>query len=371
MTPPRPAAPEARARQTRPPAPDHPFQADLGPLIELVPLLAGRRVLVVGDMLADHYIVGRTSRISREAPVLILKYQEERTVPGQAANTAANIAALRGRPTVLGLIGRDTAGRALKTALRKAGVDIRGLMEPKGYATLVKTRILAGGHHTARQQVIRIDDDDRSRPPDGATTAVAAALTRAADADDGPCVLVVSDYGYGLVGPEVWEAATAAARRRGIPLILDSRHQMNLLRGATLVTPNEEEAVIASGPGAALSSGPGSGAARDIDAVGRALLRATGAANVLITRGNEGMALFRPRRAAVRFPIHGTDECTDVTGAGDTVVAAVSLAMAAGADPERAARLANMAGAVVVGKLGTATASAIELLAAMGAGPAD
>ncbi len=171
-------------------------------LAKVVRAFAGRRVLVAGDMLADHYIYGRTSRISREAPVLILKYQEERTVPGQAANTASNIAALGGRVVPVGVIGRDVAGRALKAALKAHGVRPDTLLELKGFSTLTKTRILAGGHHTCRQQVIRIDDDERLEIGAEIRAQLSEVIRREGKTADG---IVVSDYGYGLVTEEVWK----------------------------------------------------------------------------------------------------------------------------------------------------------------------
>lgn len=343
-----------RAQRKRGGAVGLPSRDSIQALMEVARSFAGRRVVLVGDMLADHYLYGKTSRISREAPVLILKYQEKWTVPGQAANTASNIASLGGRVTPIGVIGKDPAGRDLKAALKARGVRTDSLVELKSYSTLTKTRILAGGHHTSRQQVIRIDDDDRPEL-DGAIHRDLADRIRkeGAEAD----ALVVSDYGYGLVSEEVWQAALEVKARRGIPLILDSRYQFLKLKGATIITPNEEEAVGCCG----LSTED----EYDIEAVGRKLLKQTGAENVLVTRGNEGMVLFRPGRPARHVPIFGSDECTDVTGAGDTVVATVALALAAGATPEQAVLLANTAGGIVVMKMGTATVSTEELLASL------
>jgi rfaE bifunctional protein kinase chain/domain len=324
-------------------------------LLQLLPNLKGRRVLLVGDLVADHYIVGSTSRISREAPVLILKYQQETIIPGQAGNTAANIAALGGVVAPVGVIGKDTRGKQLKTALRARGVDTRQIMELPGLATLTKTRILAGGHHAARQQVIRIDDDERMGF-DAAPTA--AAIVAAMKRQAAQChVIVVSDYGYGVISDEVWNAAVELKTRYKIPLVLDSRYNLPSRKGATIITPNEGEAVACCGLQVEDEY--------DINAVGKTLLKLTQAENVLITRGNEGMILFPRNGKPVVIPIFGTDECTDVTGAGDTVVATICLALAARASAQDAARLANVAGGLVVMKIGTATVTREELAEAL------
>lgn len=321
----------------------------------LVGKMQGKRVLLVGDLVADHYILGSSSRISREAPVLILKYQQEFVIPGQAGNTAANIAALGGKVAPIGLVGKDARGKQLKAALKERGVDTREIVEVPGLSTLTKTRILAGGQHTARQQVIRIDDDDRMAF-DGAEIEprIVAAMNRLAPEGD---VIVVSDYGYGVVSDAVWEAAVALKKRHRIPLVLDSRYDLARRKGATMITPNESEAVACCGISVEQEY--------DISAVGRKLLKISEADNVLITRGNEGMVLFRRGAKPVVIPIFGSDECTDVTGAGDTVVATISVALAASADAEDAARLANVAGGLVVMKIGTATVTVGELAQAL------
>jgi rfaE bifunctional protein kinase chain/domain len=324
-------------------------------LLQFIPKLKGARVLLVGDLVADHYIFGNTSRISREAPVLILKYQQETIIPGQAGNTAANIAALGGKVAPIGVIGKDLRGKELKAALKSRGVDVRQVIELAGQSTLTKTRILAGGHHAARQQVIRIDDDERMNISDGDIEArIIDAITRAAAASN---VIVVSDYGYGVVSDAVWDAAVRLKTKHRIPLVLDSRYKLTSRKGATLITPNEGEALACCGLSVESDY--------RIEDVGRKLLKLSAAENVLITRGNEGMVLFTTGAKPVSIPIFGSDECTDVTGAGDTVVATISVALAAGASAEQAARLANVAGGLVVMKIGTATVSAEELKASL------
>ncbi|MGI8907771.1 MAG: bifunctional heptose 7-phosphate kinase/heptose 1-phosphate adenyltransferase [Candidatus Sumerlaeaceae bacterium] len=326
-------------------------------LLSLLPKLRTQRVLLVGDLVADHYIFGNTSRISREAPVLILKYQQESIIPGQAGNTAANIAALGAIVAPLGVIGKDARGKELKAALRSRRVNTAEILELPGLATLTKTRILAGGHHAARQQVIRIDDDERLNFVTSVVEPqIIAAMRRLAASAD---VIVVSDYGYGIVSDAVWNAAVTMKSRHKIPLVLDSRYKLTSRKGATLITPNEGEAVACC----RLSVDDD----YRIGDVGRKLLKLTGAENVLITRGNEGMVLFPRGSKPVVIPIHGSDECTDVTGAGDTVVATIAVALAAGATPEAAARLANIAGGIVVMKIGTATVTVAELTYALSA----
>lgn len=326
-------------------------------LMELVDSLADRRVLLVGDMIADCYIYGKTSRISREAPVLILKHQEESVIPGQAANTACNIASLGAAVLPVGIVGRDGLGRKLREALRARDVRTSPLLEQPGFRTLSKTRILAGGHHTCRQQVIRIDDDERPAPGAAIEQKILRAIKELGRRVH---AVAVSDYGYGLVSPRIWDAVMQLKAQREIPVVLDSRYQLPALKGATLVTPNEEEALECCG----LTTD----ADYDINDVGRRLLRRTGADNVLVTRGNEGMAVFPSRRAPYHIPIFGTDEVTDVTGAGDTVVACVTTALASGATVEDATELANVAGGIVVLKMGTATVSRCELREALRTG---
>lgn len=323
-------------------------------LLSILPSLRNKQVLLVGDVVADHYIFGNSSRISREAPVLILRFRQETVIPGQAGNTAANIAALGGKVALVGVVGRDTRGSQLRASLKERGVDVRSLLTLSGVSTLTKTRILAGGHHAARQQVIRIDDDERLNLDSQVTQQVCDSMRKLASCAN---VIVVSDYGYGLINETVWELAVQLKKEHDIPLVLDSRFNLNLRKGATIITPNEEEAVACIG--------------RTVDddydllKIGPRLLKTTSAENVLITRGNEGMILFQPKRKPVEIPIVGSDECTDVTGAGDTVAATISLALSGGAEPEDAARLANIAAGVVVMKIGTATVTPQEIKTAL------
>jgi rfaE bifunctional protein kinase chain/domain len=318
-------------------------------LVYLIRHFAGRRIAVVGDFIADEFIYGEIARVSREAPVLILNYDSTEIVPGGAGNAAGNAAALGGQVTAIGLVGRDETGRRLIATLGRRRVDVRRMLVPASYRTPTKTRILAGGIHSAKQQVVRIDRasdgavDDRSRERFALRVLEAAA---AADA------LLVSDYGSGLVTP----ALIAAARdRMKLPLVLvDSRYGLLRFKGMTACTPNESE--VEQALGVRIGDNP-----RVLERAGRELLARTRSRAVLVTRGSRGMALFEPDRKTVHIPIVGSDQIADVTGAGDTVIATMTLALAAGGTFEEAAHLANHAGGLVVMKRGTATVTAGEL----------
>jgi rfaE bifunctional protein kinase chain/domain len=312
------------------------------------------RVAVAGDLLADEFIYGRIERVSREAPVLILKYDATEVVPGGAGNAAHNAAALGARVEVLGLVGRDDAGTRLVAALERAGAGVRGVSAGRGFTTPVKTRILAGGVHSAKQQVVRID-----RAGGVVTTSLARPMARRLSRALAKAhAVIISDYGQGLVTPELWARAVAGAALRTLPLVfVDSRYALLGYRGITACTPNESEVEAMLGVRI--------GDDRDaLERAGRALLARIGAQAVLITRGSRGMALFEPGRATDHIPIVGSDQIADVTGAGDTVIATFAVAVAAGATFGEAARLANRAGGIVVMKRGTATVSARELLGA-------
>jgi rfaE bifunctional protein kinase chain/domain len=321
-------------------------------LIELVDAFGGIRVVVYGDLIVDEFIYGEIARVSREAPVLILNYDSTELVPGGAGNAAANVAALGGSPLVVGLAGRDDVGRRLLATLGRTA-ETSGIARPAGYRTPTKTRILAGGVHSAKQQVVRIDRAAVAAG-DRHHAAIEPKLRRAAARSD---AILVSDYGSGLVSPRL----VSALRRglpQGVPILVDSRYALLKFRGMTTCTPNESEVEQLLG----IRIGEN---LRVLERAGRALLDRTRAQAVLVTRGSRGMALFERNRQTVHIPIHGSDQIADVTGAGDTVIATMTLALAAGAGFEEAAHLANCAGGLVVMKRGTATVSAAELRAAI------
>jgi len=334
--------------------------SDAARLQSLVRAFRGRRVLVLADLVADEFVYGRAQRLSREAPVLILEHEGEEVRPGGGANAAHNIRTLGGAPLPLGLLGRDEHGRRLHAILRQKGIATTGILTEASYATPVKSRVLGGGTHSTKQQIVRIDRV-RPLPP---RSAIRGRLLRALRAFRGRVDgVLVSDYGLGLLNPGLVRAAIAFARRRRVPVTVDSRHSLLAFRGMTAVTPNEPEVE------AALGLQIGHDRAR-LEAAGRALLRKLRARAVLITRGSDGMALFEVGQRPLHIPIHGSDQVADVTGAGDTVIATFTLALAAGATPAEASRLANYAGGIVVMKRGTATVSAEELLDACREGPA-
>jgi rfaE bifunctional protein kinase chain/domain len=322
-------------------------------LLSLVDAFAGTRVTVFGDLIVDEFIYGEVARVSREAPVLILDYDSTEIVPGGAGNAANNVAALGGSPIAVGVAGRDEAGRRMLTTMRRR-VDVRPVVTPAGYRTPTKTRILAGGVHSAKQQVVRIDRATRSTLSDADRRAVEAGLLQAASRSD---ALIVSDYGTNLVTPDAVARAQATlgrGTRRRKPMLVDSRYSLLSYRDMRACTPNESEVEHLLG----VRIGDN---VRVLERAGRELLRRTRAGAVLITRGSRGMALFEDERPTVDVPIFGSDQIADVTGAGDTVIATMTLAFAAGATSEEAAWLANYAGGLVVMKRGTATVSAAEL----------
>ncbi len=322
-------------------------------LLHIIDAFAARRLLVVGDLIADEFIYGEVARVSREAPVLILKYDATAVVPGGAGNAASNVAALGGRAWLAGLVGADAEGRRLLASFPR-GVDRSLVAREPTYRTPVKTRILAGGIHAARQQVVRIDREPGWPVGDAFGRALAARLRPALGRCD---AVLLSDYGSGLVTPELAASVRQALARRSparqVPILVDTRYRLLDYRGLTACTPNESEVEHA------LGRPIGDNGA--LERAGRTLLKRTGMPAVLVTRGSRGMDLFERGQPAIHVPIFGSDEVTDVTGAGDTVMATFGLALAAGASFYEAARLANSAGGLVVMKRGTATVSAREL----------
>ena len=329
---------------------------DSASLTALIDALDGRTVAVIGDVVADEFVYGRVARVSREAPVLILEYDSTEIVPGAGGNAANNVAALGGRAALVSVIGRDEPGRRLVAALHPR-VKSTGVARAAGTGTLIKTRILAGGIHSAKQQVVRIDRGvGRSIEARSRDRFERAALASLSGAD----AVLMSDYGSGLVTPALARRLMTALRRAGhpIPVLIDSRYRLLEYRDLTACTPNESE--VEQALGIRINDN-----ARVLESAGRNILERTAMKAVLITRGSRGMSLFVSGAPTVHIPIHGSDEIADVTGAGDTVMATMTLALAAGATFEAAARLANYAGGIVVMKRGTATVSRQELRAAV------
>ena len=318
-------------------------------LLTLVDGFAGRRIVVAGDFVLDRFIHGTPKRISREAPVLILKYSREDNVLGGGANTAANVSSLAGRPLPVGAVGRDEEGRLLQSLFSRREIETRWLVPVDSYPTPTKTRILGGGVHSIKQQIVRLDREEPLAEDRGVAGRLSGHLAEAVrDAD----VLVLSDYGYGSARPEwVGEARRA---RPGLIVLVDSRFRLADYTGADAATPNEEE-LARTFPEALDDS------EESFERAGRALLERLRCRALVVTRGSRGMALFEGGCPTRHIPVFGTDQVADVTGAGDTVMAAFALATAAGASFYEAALLANYAGGLVVMKMGTATVSREEL----------
>ncbi len=311
----------------------------------------GKKICVIGDIIADVYIFGKPYRLSREAPVVVVKYEEERIYPGSAGNTINNLLALGASVCPLGFIGRDEAGEKLMRYFSQfPAIDMEGLIRFDA-GTVTKTRILAGDRHTSKQQVIRIDRDDHGQPSEGERALLMKRLREIGPLMDG---FILSDYGHGAIDEDVIEYVRALAREKTV--VGDSRYRLEAFRGITMITPNESEAYALCGVSEELI---------DIEGVGRRILAAMDLSSLLITRGNKGMSLFLKTGEVHHIPISGKDDVTDVTGAGDTVCAAVALSLASGADVYTACRIANYAAGVVVMKRGTATVSPEELLGAM------
>jgi rfaE bifunctional protein kinase chain/domain len=329
---------------------------DSAHLHSLTGAFRGRRVVVIGDVVADEFVYGRVARVSREAPVLILEYDSTEIVPGGAGNAANNVAALGGTAALVAMVGRDDPARRVLDALHRR-VDPTHLVRMNGTPTPIKTRILAGGVHSAKQQVVRIDRAVRRTMDARSRQAFERAVLKAIGRAD---AVLLSDYGSGLVTPALARKVRAELKRVGapIPVLVDSRYRLLEYTGLTISTPNQSEVEQALD----VRIGDNLGA---LERAGREILERTSMQAVLVTRGSRGMALFVPDTPTVHVPIFGTDSIVDVTGAGDTVVSTVALALAAGGSFEAAARLANYAGGLVVMKRGTATVSVDELRAVL------
>jgi rfaE bifunctional protein kinase chain/domain len=327
---------------------------DTAQLLGIIDRFAGTRVVLCGDLVLDRFILGTPKRISREAPVIILRHEAQHDIPGGGANALANIAALGARVTAVAAVGNDEPGEALRAALLERGIDDGSIVTVAGYRTPTKVRVLGGGPSSLKHQVARYDIEDEL-PADGAWRGELDLHLAAAAAGVG--AVAVSDYGYGCAPPEVVRSITSAAQ--GAWTCLDSRYRIGAFAGVGGATPNLEELETFCGrplPGDA-----------DVADGAEELRRALGARFVLATRGNRGMTLAEAGGAR-HIPVFGGDEVADVTGAGDTVLAVLTVALAAGASPYEAACLANIGAGLVVMKLGTATVPAAELRAAVAAG---
>ena len=329
---------------------------DLLALRECVEQFTTKTVVLLGDFVADEFQYGEISRVSREAPVLILKHRETQILPGGGANAANNLATLGARVLPVTAVGDDPAGHALIAHFRSKGVNVSGILRVKGWRTPTKSRFLAGWTHTVGQQVLRVDYEPGAPLPDTVRkklqTKLATNIRRAH-------ALAVSDYGFGIATPELVQQASAK-RKGAVPITLDARYQLHRYAksGIASATPNESELEAEHHTTIGQDS-------NELSRTGSATLSTMKLQSLLVTRGRHGAALFEPGDRLSQIPVHGSDQAVDVTGAGDTVLAAYTLALACGASPLEAAHIANIAGGLVVMKRGTATVSREELLEAI------
>ena len=322
----------------------------LSKYIKYINEFSNKTILVIGDVIADEFIVGKPERLSREAPVLILRHQEKNITPGGGANAANNICSLGGKVKLAGIIGNDESGSILKKVLEDKGINTEGLIKDKDRPTSLKTRIQAGGDEIVKQQVVRIDKLDKSNINGNIEEKLLTYLKENLDVIDG---ILLSDYGNGLLTNSIKDDIIDISQKKDLFLAVDSRYNLLDYKGATIATPNLEEA----------------GKALDIklqtqDQVieaGKELIKKLSLKYLLITQGPDGMTLFTQDQNYVHIPVANFSEVFDVTGAGDTVVGTFLLAFVSGADAVTAMRLANYAAGIVVRKNGVATVTPEEL----------
>jgi D-glycero-beta-D-manno-heptose-7-phosphate kinase len=330
--------------------------SDTHELLEIIDRFGDCRVTLYGDLVLDRFILGTPKRVSREAPVIILRHEDQRDVPGGGANALANLAALGVKVATVAAVGDDEPGSALVAALNNRGIDTGRIVTVPGYRTPTKVRILGGGRSSLKHQVARYDIED-VLPSDGQWRS--SLREHLAEEMKTTGAVAISDYGYGCVQTEVLQGMSS---KSGPPpwLCLDSRYRIGSFTGIDGATPNLEE--LEAHCGRRLQDDT------EVAAGAEQLRRDLDAGFLLATRGNRGMTLVLADSEPCHIPVYGTDEVADVTGAGDTVLAVLTAALAAGAEPPVAAGLANIAAGLVVMKLGTATVSADELRAAVETG---
>ena len=316
-------------------------------LVEIVRRFADRRLLVIGDAIADQFLYGNISRVSREAPVFILRHEQTQTVPGGAANCAMNLAALGARVSLIAAVGNDPAGTELRAKLETAGVDVGGVIVSDKIQTTTKVRILAGQSHSNKQQVIRIDYEGQPLDDKEPRGSIMNALKDALSSTE---AVVISDYNYGVVDDG---AVTLVRESTAKPVLVDSRFRLSTFTGFTAATPNEDEVEHLIGRSITSTD--------ELERAAQSLKAQLGHRALLVTRGAQGMMLLEDNGGPIHIAAVGAQQSVDVTGAGDTVIATFALAVASDASFADAARLANYAGGLVVMKRGTASVTAAEL----------
>lgn len=320
-------------------------------LLAIIDRFQGKRIAVWGDFILDEYLYGTTRRISREAPVLIISYEKEEFAPGGAGNSVLNLQALGARPFPVGVVGDDQAGEKIISLFKDKDISVSCLIRLKNFQTPIKTRILAGEENTRHQQVLRIDREAKVPETEKLLRRLFNRLQKALVNCQ---ALLISDYNYLTVKTRLFTSIIQSCRRYHLPVTLDSRFRLLSFRGVTIATPNEPE--VEAALHLEINKDP-----RLLIQAGELLLRRLASQAVLITRGSRGMALFERNQKPLFIPIYGSTDIVDVTGAGDTVISVLTLALASGASFRQAALLANYAGGLVVMKKGTATVSPEEL----------
>jgi len=321
-------------------------------LAKIVEGFSEKRIVVIGDVIADQFIYGEITRVSREAPVFILRHEHTETTPGGAGNCAANLAALGANVKLISAFGNDEAGQVLSSKLRAAGVDCSGVLLPDKRRTTTKVRVLAGQIHSTRQQVIRIDYDNESGLNAELQDRLGVEIRKAVA---GAGAVIISDYNYGMADPKIAGMVREAVGQT-VPVLVDSRFRLSAFSDFTSATPNEDEVEQLLGITHTDQ--------RALEFAAEQLRQHLGYQALLVTRGGHGMTLIEANTASLHIDAVGSLQPVDVTGAGDTVIATYALALASGSSFADAARLANFAGGLVVMKRGTATVTNAELVSA-------
>jgi rfaE bifunctional protein kinase chain/domain len=320
-------------------------------LIAIIDRFANKTIAVWGDLILDEYVYGTTRRISREAPVLILSYQDKELSLGGGGNALLNLRALGAKPLPVGVVGQDEAGKRILEILKREKIPSAYLLKEKTCRTPIKTRILAGEQTTRKQQILRIDHEEQVTGTKELKIKLKSSLAKAIGLAD---ALLISDYNYFTVQEDILKGILPQLKRAKKPVALDSRFRLLNFKGVTILTPNEPE--VEHALQVELEDDR-----TKVNRAGRSILDKAESKAVLITRGGKGMVLFEKRKPAYSIPIYGSSDIVDVTGAGDTVISVLTLALACGASFREAAQLANYAAGIVVMKKGTATLTSQEL----------
>lgn len=309
---------------------------------EIINNFSQQNIVVIGDLVADQFLQGTISRVSREAPVFILRHNQTETLAGGAANCAVNVASLGGKVSIIGVVGQDDNGNKLLETLKNNRVNCDFLVQTSTFQTTTKVRVLAGQHYAARQQIVRIDYENETKIEAETSEKLKQNVVSAIENAD---AVIFSDYNYGVVTVEIFELA----KSKNIPILVDSRFHLQNFYGATSATPNQDEVEQILGK-----------KFTETDCV--RLLENLGFQSLLVTKGNKGMLLIEKNKLPLSIDSVGSKEPVDVTGAGDTVIATYALGLASGLSFADAANLANHAGGIVVMKKGTASVNREELL---------